>query len=103
MTDIPSIEDLKKGLKNKQEALHPKVDATLKHVNREFEEGETAGKAAILGYQYVSLESFPIDLEALALINEVEAKEARTIAFHHEAGVVRLGTIDPTVKEVSEL
>lgn len=97
-TSGPSIEDLLKKDKDTKIKLDKKfkVNKTLTQVNRQFEETEVARKAAELGYQYIDLDRFPFDVEALALISKEEAVQAQALPFHHEGGEVRLGVVDPT-------
>lgn len=100
MNDNPSIEDLIKKNKSDENSGITQTQMTINDVDRSFEELQTAKKAAVLGYEYVSLERFPVDMEAVALISKEEAIKAKVIPFYHEEGVVRLGVVDPTSSEM---
>jgi hypothetical protein len=63
MKNTPSIEDLLDKENSRKPSGQQVVD-----LNRDFEEKETAKKAAELGYSFVDLRNFPIDLEVLAEI-----------------------------------
>lgn len=104
-TDNPSIEDLIKSKDKKPDLLGKKfkVQRTLDTVNRHYEEQEASAKAGKLGFEYLNLHGFPVDLEALALIPKAEAESAQALAFHHESGEVRLGAVDPNSEAVGVL
>lgn len=55
------------------------------------------------GMQYADLRASPVDMEALRLIPEVEAKEAETLAFNKEAKKVSLAILNPANPKISEL
>ena len=105
VADNPSIEDLITKTKEKLESDDKKyrVAQTLSDVNRAFEEKEAAAKAMKLGYSYINLRTFPVDMEALALVPKERAEKIKALVFHHEAGELKLGVVDPTVAEIASL
>ncbi len=55
----------------------PKAEDTLAKLNREAEERDAQRRAEKLGFQYLNLSLLPVETEALSLIPENLAKEAR--------------------------
>lgn len=82
---------------------------TLKEQNREIEERETQRRAASLHLQYVNLQSFPLDLNVLALMTEADSRAAESLPFYKDIHDLRIATTNPDntllkqkVKEFSE-
>lgn len=63
---------------------------------RKIEEREAQGKAESLGMPYVNLQSFPMDLTALSVITEQEARDTESVPFYKDHHDVRLGTHNPS-------
>lgn len=60
-------------------------------------------QAATLGVPYINLERFPISQEALKQIPQEVVKRLRAVCFFVTPDEVRLGAVDPSQAEVSEL
>lgn len=67
----------------------------LSEENRSIEEREAQGRAKSLGLEYVNLQNFPLDLTALGVITEKEAKDSEVIPFFKDHHDLRLGTNNP--------
>lgn len=67
----------------------------LSDENRSIEEREAQGRAKALNLEYVNLQNFPLDLTALGVITEKEAKESEVIPFFKDHHDLRLGTNNP--------
>lgn len=67
----------------------------LETEKRAIEEREAQGRAASLGLQYVNLLNFPLDLTALAVLTEQEAKDCEAVIFHRERKDLKIGTPNP--------
>ncbi|HEX3099398.1 MAG TPA: GspE/PulE family protein [Patescibacteria group bacterium] len=72
------------------------LSRALEDEKRDIEERESQGRANSLGMQYVNLQNFPLDLTALSIITEQEAREIGAVPFYKERHDVRMGTNDPT-------
>ncbi len=62
----------------------------------------TAGKAQSTGLPYIDLTGFPISQEALALIDEKEARELGAVCFFFNGSKLRLAAADPMATNVRE-
>lgn len=62
---------------------------------RSMEERESQGHAKSLGMEYVNLQNFPLDLNALSLFTEQEARDAESLPFFKERKDLRVGTVNP--------
>lgn len=67
----------------------------LSDEKRGIEEREAQGRAVSLGLQYVNLLNFPLDLTALSLITEQEARDTGAVPFYKDKHDVRIGTNNP--------
>lgn len=73
----------------------PDIDLALQQFNREDEEKEAKEKAASLNMTYVSLFSYPVAPEVLAVIPEEQAKEYQVISYLREGDNVHVATNNP--------
>lgn len=62
---------------------------------RNIEESEAQGRAKSLGIQYINLQNFPLDLTALSIMTEQEARDTEGLPFYKEHHDVRIGTFNP--------
>lgn len=67
----------------------------LEDEKRNIEEREAQGRAASLGLEYINLQNFPLDLTALGVFSEQEAKDTESIPFYKDKHDVRVGTNNP--------
>lgn len=81
----------------------------LEDEKRSMEERESQGHAGSLGMQYVNLQNFPLDLNALSLFSEQEARASESLPFFKERKDLRVGTVNPNnpilkdkIKELSK-
>jgi type IV pilus assembly protein PilB len=65
-------------------------------------EKETEQAAQSLGMDYVSLVTFPISPEAIALIPEEQANDLGVVCFYYDGQNIRLGCVNPS-DEVAEV
>ncbi len=68
---------------------------SLQDQKRSMEEQQAQHAAATLSLQYVNLHNFPLDINALSLMSEAEAKASESLPFYKDAHDVRVGTINP--------
>ena len=83
------------------------IDKKLQELNREAEEREARRRALKAGVPYLDLKTVPINIEALALISEVEALEAKAAPIEvkshgKEVAVVCLDPHLPGVQKIVE-
>ena len=71
------------------------LSRALKEQTREIKEHEAQKRAAELSLPYINLQTFPVDLQVLALFTEVEATELQALPFFREHRDLRIGTLDP--------
>ena len=67
----------------------------LKDQTLNFQEQEVQQKAKNVGLPYMSLNSFPMDLNVLGLFTEEEARASSSAPFYRERHDLRIGTTDP--------
>ncbi len=67
----------------------------LEDEKRDIEEREAQGRANSLGMPYVNLQNFPLDLTALSIITEQEARSAEAVPFYKDHHDIRIGTNNP--------
>lgn len=75
----------------------------LTEIRREAEERDAERRAQNINYPYVDLRKTPVSLEALKLIPEAEAKEAKAAPLEIKAQLVALAVFDPRLKETQEI
>lgn len=103
-----SIEDLlgkKKKIETTSAELSPqeKIQQKMAEIAKKRKEAETQARASALGFDYVSLEKFPISAEALQLVPRAQAKEHKVIAFLYVGNEVRLGAVNPGDPFIADL
>ncbi len=62
---------------------------------RKMEEQQASKAAGELNLPYVNLQNFPLDLNALGLMTEADAKASEGLPFYKEAHDLRIGTFNP--------
>jgi type II secretory ATPase GspE/PulE/Tfp pilus assembly ATPase PilB-like protein len=67
----------------------------LEDEKRSIEERETQGRAQSLAMEYVNLQNFPLDLTALGVFTEEEAKNLEAVPFFKDHHDIRIGTNNP--------
>ncbi len=67
----------------------------LEDEKRAIEEREAQTHAGSLKLEYVNLQNFPLDLTALSLFSEQEAKDCQALPFYKDKHDVRIGTNNP--------
>jgi type II secretory ATPase GspE/PulE/Tfp pilus assembly ATPase PilB-like protein len=72
------------------------LQENLEELNRKMEEEETQAKASTLGFPYIDLHNFPVDLSVLGLFSEKESTEMGAVPFFKELSDLRIGITDPT-------
>jgi len=88
MPDL-STESFEKGKKSElEEKLHG--------INLYEQEREAFVVSRALGVPYINLKETPVSKEAVALISEAVAREAKVISFYRVKDTVRVGCVDPT-------
>ena len=67
----------------------------LEDEKRNMEERETQSRAQGMGLEYVNLHHFPVDLAALGVFTEQEAKDTSSVPFFNDHHDLRIGTTQP--------
>jgi len=97
--DIQSIEDLitsnDPANQADEDTLAGKFAKKQKEIILNDIERATSAKAQASGVLYINLAGFPISQEALAIIDEQEAREKSLICFYFDAKKIRLAALDP--------
>ena len=86
------LEEKERKLKEKMEIFRLKA-----------EEKETKKKAKDLGIPYINLVGFPVDKEALAILEEGKARVLKTVIFYKEDKAIQVGSLNPDDPEVKKL
>lgn len=68
---------------------------SLEDAKRAMEEREAQQRAKSLGLEYVNLQNFPLDLNALGVFMEQESKNMESVPFFKEKHHLRIGTTNP--------
>ncbi|HYF05642.1 MAG TPA: GspE/PulE family protein [Patescibacteria group bacterium] len=68
---------------------------SLYQTNLQMEEQEAKRRATALGFQYIDLKNFPVDLNVLGLWTETEAAAAQGAIFYRDGNDLRVGCVDP--------
>ncbi len=67
----------------------------LQDEKRHIEEREAQGKSNALGLEYMNLQNFPLDLTALGVFTEQEARDCEAVPFFKDKHDIRIGTNNP--------
>lgn len=73
-----------------------------KDINRKQEEDKAATQAAALGFEYISLLGFPIDLQAMGMLTKAESESMQAVVFYKEGLDVRVAALDPKNSQLME-
>ncbi|MBU1915662.1 GspE/PulE family protein, partial [Patescibacteria group bacterium] len=60
-------------------------------------------KAASLGFEFISLEGFPISPESLVLIPREQSRQEKVISFLYSGEEVRIGAVNPASEQITEI
>ena len=80
------------------------IDQKLKELSREAEERDAMRRASKTGYPYLDVKAAPINVEALALIPEVQSEEAKVAPFalKSQGKEIALAFFDPELPKAKE-
>lgn len=93
--------NLEKALK--QAAKSKTVQHSLQSINREMEERAVERKAENSHMPYFNLRQFPLNPEMVSLIPKETAGAAKAVIFSEQNRKLKIGTTDPTSKELAVL
>ncbi len=79
------------------------LEKKLSEIHREAEERDAERRAKRLGLAYANLAKVPISIEAVGLIPEAEAKEAKLAAVELKVRDVALAAYDPKLPAAEKL
>lgn len=96
-TDQRFEQALKKAAKAKT------VQHSLQSINRDMEERVVKRKADNSRMPYFNLHQFPLNPEMVSLIPKEAAATAKAIIFSEQKRKLKIGTTDPTTKELASL
>jgi type II secretory ATPase GspE/PulE/Tfp pilus assembly ATPase PilB-like protein len=82
---------------------NPSIDEKLRESYREAEEREAQGRAAKLNLPYLNLATSPIEIEALALVPEGEAKKANLAVFERKKNILAIAALNPNAAEAETI
>lgn len=74
---------------------HEDFQRTLADINRQMLEEETKARASAQQLPYIDLYSFPVDLTALKIFSEEEARAAQAVPFFKDQADLRIGAMNP--------
>ncbi len=107
MSDFPSLNQLMAKKSPLTQAAtsttEQKFEKKMKEVGEKEKEVETQRYAQVVGVPYLSLEKFPVSMEALRQLPQETAEELGVVCFFYENDQFRLGAVDPTQNEIQEL
>ncbi len=78
---------------------HPSIEEKLHDAYREAEEREAHERATKLGLPYLNLATSPVEIEALALVPEAEAMQAKIAVFEKKRNAITVAALNPTIPE----
>lgn len=84
-------------------ATEKQAEEALSKLRRKEEEEATNQKAVDLGLPYLDLRNFPLNPEAVAILDEKEAREAKMVVLEKTGKTLRVGTIDPQNSKTKEV
>ena len=79
------------------------IQQKLAEINREAEERDAEKRAQKLGLPYIDLRKIIISLEALALIPEEKARQAKVVAIEKKLNTLALAFYNPKTKEAEKI
>lgn len=79
------------------------LSAKLSTFSQGQEERLATMKAEQLGLPYINLVIFPIDSDVLERISKQDAMRAQAVVFYKQGSDIRLGAVDPSSPEVTEI
>jgi len=85
--------------KSFEEDKNQELEEKLHGINLYEQEREAFIASRALGLPYLNLKETPISKEAMALISEKEAREAKILAFYRVKDMVRVAAVDPTSRK----
>ncbi|MEK9130228.1 MAG: GspE/PulE family protein [Patescibacteria group bacterium] len=109
MSDYTIYDLLNKKNKPKKTAIilsngpEEKLKKKMQEMESFRKEEETQARARAFGLNYINLKKFTINLEALILIEQEQAKKFRVICFFKTQTEIRLACINPSTSDVSKL
>ncbi|MBT3349472.1 type II/IV secretion system protein [bacterium] len=72
-------------------------------INRDFQERATRERAAKLGFEYVDVAEFPINLDILKIISAEESEKAELFPFEKIGKKLRVAIVEPSAAETKKL
>ena len=112
--NLPSIDDLiakktsptfksaKKTLSSSTDDPQGVFNAKIETMEARRLEEKAMRLAQSLGLPYIDLQGFPIDTEALALIEESEARRLMMLCFYLDSQSIKIAVLDPHSEEVAQ-
>ncbi len=79
------------------------IQRKLAEISRQAEERDAEHRAKKMGLPYIDIRKIPISLEALKLVPEAEAKEAKVAPLEIKTQRVALALFDPQLKAAQEI
>lgn len=96
MSNINTIDDLINPKFEDDNNPASKLQRRQKEIQIKEVEKFTKQQASQLGLSYIDLVGFPISPEAIALIDEEESKQLKTVCFFYNGKNLRLGCVEPS-------
>jgi len=95
MSDLASIDNLINDDLPEEDSVLDKFSKKQAEIKAKEIERSTESQARSLGLPYINLVGFPISPEALALIDEENAKSLKLVCFYYDGKTIHLGTTEP--------
>ncbi|MCX6795462.1 MAG: GspE/PulE family protein [Candidatus Falkowbacteria bacterium] len=104
MSDFDSIENLISGQNTGDETPQGKFAQKQEEIKIKEIEKITETNANSLGLPFINLFGFPVSPEAIALIDEKEAKKLKTLCFFYDGEHIRIGVVasGPAQQELAD-
>lgn len=100
---IKSSNKNRRAIQISSEEVEEKLKQKIKDIDEKRKELEAQREAEELGAEYISLKGFPINPDALVLIEEDIAKKIEAVCFFKTDNEFRIGAVDPTKRDIIEV
>ena len=117
MSDFPSLNDLVSHPEDKKtpsstsrpqrkpvviSGITGKFSKRMGEIKHNEREHESMVYAQQTGFPHINLEKFPVSHESLRQISREKAQQLGAVCFYSTPEEIRIGALDPTMKEVQE-
>jgi len=94
---------MNKGIIISEDETSQKLSSKLSALEIKEKEKQVEAEAKQQGLAYINLDKFPISQEAIKVISQEQAESLQTVCFLYTGEEMRLGSLNPTNPQVSNL